>query len=33
MFWFGFILGAVIVIGAQVAYKKYKYLLPQWLQF
>lgn len=33
MFWFGLIVGAGIVIGAQVTYKKFKYLLPQWLQF
>ena len=33
MFWFGLILGAALVICAQVAYKKYKNLLPPWLQF
>lgn len=33
MFWVGLIVGAAVVIGAQITYKKYKHLLPAWLQF
>jgi hypothetical protein len=33
MFLFGLILGIVIAIAAPIIYKKYKPLLPTWLQF